>query len=90
MVPFQHLRMESLYSAFGKKNRATPFFVWLKSTRVILYLVGESYECRGDERGRSLASGRALASGRLCAGALQLFMLNFPYGDGGVASLLFC
>jgi hypothetical protein len=55
VVSFQYLRMEPFYSAFGKKNIAAPFFVWLKSriqrSRSNRCLVGESYECRGVERG---------------------------------------
>jgi hypothetical protein len=82
VVSFQYLRMELFYPVFGKKNRAAPFFVCLKSrierSRSIICLVGELYECRGEERGEALASGRALASGCFCGSrAFQLFMVNF-------------
>jgi hypothetical protein len=49
--------MEPFYSLFGKQNRATLIFVWLKSrierSRSVLCLVGERYECRGVNREES-------------------------------------
>jgi hypothetical protein len=82
VTPFPYLRMELFYSAFGKKNRVAPFFVWLKSrierSRSILCLDREPYACRGVERTES-AHVRESASIRSFFGAraFQLLIVNF-------------
>jgi hypothetical protein len=87
--------MKLFYSAFGKKNRAAPFFVWLKSrierSRSILCLVREPYECRGEER-RESAHVRETARIRsfLYSGRVATTYSKFSYGDTGAAPLLFC
>jgi hypothetical protein len=64
---------------FGKQNRTTLYFVWLKSrieqSRFVLCLVGEPYECGGEEREERLASARALASGRFGGARAQIFAI---------------
>jgi hypothetical protein len=94
VVPFQYLRMESFYSAFGKKNRAAPFFVWLKSrierSRSILCLVVEPYECRGEERGSTCPNVSARSRSFLSSESVLTIYSKFSDVDPGSASLLFC
>lgn len=50
VAPFYILRTGSFYSVFDKQNKIAPFSVQLKGrieqSNFVLYLVGESYECR--------------------------------------------
>jgi hypothetical protein len=95
VAPFQYLRIESFYSAFGKKNRAAPFFVWLKSrierSHSIICLVREPCECRGEKR-RVSAHVRESARIRsfLWSESIPTTYSKFLYGDLGVTLLLFC
>jgi hypothetical protein len=70
--------MELFYSVFDKKNRAAPFFVWLKSiierSRSILCLVKSRVSIEGRKEGRALTAERALVSSNFY-GAFQLLIL---------------
>jgi hypothetical protein len=95
VAPFQYLRMKPFYSVFGKKNRVTPFFVWLKSrierSRSILCLVREPYECREEERRESAhVQESARIRSFLWSGSVPTTYSKFPYEDPDAAPLLFC
>jgi hypothetical protein len=91
VTPFPYLRMKPFYSAFGKKNRVTLFFVWLKirieRSRSILCLVREPNECRGTESAYVRES--TCIRSFLWSGSVLTTYSNFPYEDPGVAPLLF-
>jgi hypothetical protein len=77
---FQFIRIESFHYMFGKHNKTTPFFVWLKSrierSRSVYCLVGEPYDLEWRRVRRALASARALTSGRFGgARASQIFTI---------------
>jgi hypothetical protein len=80
--------MDPFNSVFGKQNGVALFFVWLKSrierNRSVLYLVGEPFECEGEEREEALASGRF-------GGAMtsQLFMVYYHMETPGAIALHF-
>jgi hypothetical protein len=67
--------------------------VWLNSridrSRSILYLVRESYECRGKESSES-AHVRESACIRSFLWSVSTTYSKFPYEDLGAAPLLFC
>jgi hypothetical protein len=86
--------MKSFYPAFSKKNRAAPFFVWLKSrikqSRSILCLVGESYECRGARGESARVRESARIRSFLWSESVPTIYGKFSYGDPGATPLLFC
>jgi hypothetical protein len=78
-------RMEPFYSPFGKQNRATLFFVWLKSkierSRSIFCLVGEPYECRGKRKESIRVRESAHIRPFWWSGSTPIIYDKFLYGD---------
>jgi hypothetical protein len=78
-----------LYSMFGRQNKTVSFFVWLKSrieqSHSVICLVGELYECRGQEREESaLVRESARIQSFLCNGIITTIYNKFTYGDSSL------
>jgi hypothetical protein len=94
VAPFQYLRMEPFYSAFGKKNKVVSFFVCLKnknSEAVSFFVWFENYMGVEERRGRrALTFERALASYRFYgAGVFQLLIVKFHIEIQSRSTLIF-